>query len=185
MTSIFAFPVHLPVRWPIDTKDPIRAAQIRVLLNTVVTDALAAWRAAPERTWADIGALVYRQLRTLDVLYPEAGILDTPARAVAVQFFATNVHSSIRNLRYRDGDMPNPALARLCRALRSCPKTANGQRSENANRVPRTCPGACHPLQLRRFQRLSKRARRARRLASSRPPLVSRFPSFAVLSPRQ
>jgi hypothetical protein len=133
MTSIFAFPVHLPVRWPIDTKDPIRAAQIRVLLNTVVTDALAAWRAAPERTWADIGALVYRQLRTLDVLYPEAGILDTPARAVAVQFFATNVHSSIRNLRYRDGDMPNPALARLCRALRSCPKTANGQRSENAN----------------------------------------------------
>jgi hypothetical protein len=107
----------LPARWPLRTQEPVRCAQIRVLLNTIVTDALAVWRRAPRRTWSDIGRLVHKQLRTLDQLYPEAGILEAEARAVALQFFAANVDPGIRSFVHRDGDPLPEAVVRLSSAL--------------------------------------------------------------------
>lgn len=95
MNQTNSFSVTLPGKWPLRTQEPVRCAQIRVMLNTVVTDALSAWRRAPRRTWSDISRLVLSQMMTLDRLYPEAGILDTPLREVAVRFFAANMDGSI------------------------------------------------------------------------------------------
>jgi hypothetical protein len=113
----------LPARWPVHTQDPVRSAQIRVLLNTIVTDALAFWRQAPRRTWGDISRLVLRQMVTLDRLYPDAGILDSPLKRVAVQFFAANVDARISSFGRSEGDPPTPAVARLMHALRDTPRS--------------------------------------------------------------
>lgn len=112
-----------PAPWPLRTQDPQRCAQIRILLNTVVTDALAFWRRAPRRTWGDISRLVYLQMTTLDRLYPEAGILEDQLKQVAVQFFATNMDAGIRSFGRRDGDLPSPAVIRLINALRDVPRS--------------------------------------------------------------
>ncbi|KWK61850.1 MULTISPECIES: hypothetical protein [Burkholderia] len=104
MNQSLSYSVALPHTLPLHTQEPIRRAQIRVLLVTIVTDALSAWRRAPCRTWNDISRLVLRQFGTLDRLYPEAGILDTPLREVTVQFFAANVDASITGFGHREGD---------------------------------------------------------------------------------
>ena len=113
-----SYSVTLPGKWPLRTQEPVRCAQIRVILNTIVTDALSAWRRAPRRTWNDISRLVLSQLSTLDRLYPEAGILDTPMRQVAIEFFARNVDGGITGFGRKEGDPPSPATARLIHALR-------------------------------------------------------------------
>jgi hypothetical protein len=122
MQPIHSTSLTLPARWPLHTQDPVRSAQIRVLLNTIVTDALAFWRQAPRRTWSDISRLVLRQMVTLDRLYPEAGILDSALKSVAVQFFAANMDARISSFGRREGDQPTPALARLMNALRDAPR---------------------------------------------------------------
>lgn len=124
--------VTLPGKWPLRTQEPVRCAQIRVILNTIVTDALTAWRCAPRRTWGDISRLVLSQLATLDRLYPEAGILDTPMRQTVVRFFATNVDASITGFGRREGDPPSPAALRLVSALRA----VRGEVDEPATQNP-------------------------------------------------
>ena len=118
MTRTNSYSVALPGKWPLRTQEPVRSAQIRVMLNTIVTDALSVWRRAPRRTWSDISRLVLGQLRTLDRLYPEAGILESPLRQMAVRFFAVNVDPAIIAFGRRDDDPPSPAVARLAQALR-------------------------------------------------------------------
>lgn len=117
MNRTNSFSVTLPGKWPLRTQEPVRCAQIRVMLNTVVTDALSAWRRAPRRTWADISRLVLSQMMTLDRIYPEAGILETPLRDMAVSFFAVNMDTAITGFGRRAGDQPTHAAARLTRAL--------------------------------------------------------------------
>lgn len=119
MNQIAQHGVTLPGRWPLRTQEPIRIAQIRVMLNTIVTDALSAWRRAPQRTWSDISRLVLKQMMTLDRLYPEAGILDTPLRQMAVQFFATNADARIGGFARIRGEAPSASVSRLVSALRS------------------------------------------------------------------
>ncbi len=117
MNTPLSYSVTLPGKWPLRTLEPVRCAQIRVILNTIVTDALIAWRCAPRRTWGDISRLVLSQLATLDRLYPDAGVLDTPTRQTAVRFFANNVDTSITGFGRREGDPPSPAAQRLISAL--------------------------------------------------------------------
>lgn len=107
-----------PTDWPLRTENPVRRAQIRVILNTIVADALCAWRRAPQRTWNDISRLVLAQLATLDRCYPEAGILETASRTVAVQFFVKNADATITAFGRRAGDPPTPATVRLMEALK-------------------------------------------------------------------
>ena len=132
----------LPARWPLHTQDPVRSAQIRVLLNTIVTDALAFWRRAPGRTWGDISRLVLRQMVTLDRLYPEAGILDSPPKHVAVQFFAANVDARISSFGRREGDPPTPAVARLINALRDAPRIPPAISQARSTHAPQEAHGA-------------------------------------------
>lgn len=119
MNQTHVYSVTLPGKWPVLTQEPVRCAQIRILLNTIMTDALAAWRRAPRRTWSDISRLVLSQMGTLDRLYPEAGILDTALREVAVRFFAVNMDGTITGFGRRVGDPPPQAAVRLERALRA------------------------------------------------------------------
>jgi hypothetical protein len=132
----------LPARWPLHTQDPVRSAQIRVLLNTIVTDALAFWRQAPRRTWGDISRLVLRQMVTLDRMYPEAGILDSALKRVAVQFFAANVDARISSFGRREGDQPTPAVARLMNALRDAPRPPLAMPQARSTNAPQGVHGA-------------------------------------------
>ncbi|KDR28525.1 MULTISPECIES: hypothetical protein [Caballeronia] len=118
MNKANSYHVALPGKWPLHTLEPVRSAQIRVMLNTIVTDAPSVWRRAPRRTWSDISRLVLSQLMTLDRLYPEAGILESPLRQMAVRFFAVNADPAIIGFGRRAGDAPSPAVTRLAQALR-------------------------------------------------------------------
>lgn len=109
--------VTLPGKWPLGTQDPVRSAQIRIILTTIVTDALSAWRRAPRRTWKDISRLLERQFATLDRLYPDAGVLDSPAQAIAVEFFAANVDRAIVELGRRVGEPLSASMPRLARGV--------------------------------------------------------------------
>jgi hypothetical protein len=122
MIQFFSCSVTLPGKWPLHTQEPVRGAQIRVMLNTIMMDALSAWRRAPRRTWNDISRLVLSQMTTLDRLYPEAGILDTPLRQMAVRFFAANVDATITGFGRREGDSPSPVVSRLAHTLRDVPR---------------------------------------------------------------
>ncbi|WP_175816977.1 hypothetical protein [Burkholderia diffusa] len=106
------------VTLPPHTGEPIRRAQIRVLLITIVTDALNAWRGAPRRTWNDISRLVLRQFGTLDRLYPEAGIFDARLCDATVRFFAANVDATITGFGRREGDAPMATTVRSMQTLR-------------------------------------------------------------------
>lgn len=95
MSFLTARNVKLPKPWPLAPHDPVLAIQARILLNTVVTDVLSIWRRAPRRNWCDIARLVLLQLRTLDRLYPDAGMLNSELLAAVAHFFAVNVDPSI------------------------------------------------------------------------------------------
>lgn len=118
MNQSILYSVKLPHTLPLYTEEPIRRAQIRVLLITVVTDALGAWRCAPRRTWNDISRLVLRQFGTLDRLYPDAGILDPRLCDVTVRFFAVNVDATITGFGRREGDPPSTTTVRLAQTMR-------------------------------------------------------------------
>ncbi|MBN3506453.1 hypothetical protein [Burkholderia cenocepacia] len=118
MNQAILYSVTLPLTLPLHTEEPIRRAQIRVLLVTIVTDALRAWRCAPRRTWNDISRLVLRQLGTLDRLYPDAGILDARLCDTTVRFFAANVDATITGFGRREGDLPSATTLRLMRKVR-------------------------------------------------------------------
>ncbi|RQQ77931.1 hypothetical protein DF134_36375 [Burkholderia stagnalis] len=124
MNQSILYNVMLPHTLPVHTQDPLRRAQIRMLLVTVVTDALSAWRRTPRRTWSDISRLVLRQFETLDRLYPEAGILDTPLRDATARFFAANVDATITGVGCRAGDSPSTTTGRLVLALHVAAPTA-------------------------------------------------------------
>ncbi|MBR8048905.1 hypothetical protein L0Y81_30045 (plasmid) [Burkholderia multivorans] len=100
------YSVTLPREWPLATSNRVRNAQIRIILNTIVTDALYAWQRAPHRTWKDISRLVLRQMATLDRLYPNAGVLAPTVQAIAVEFFVSNVDRAIVDFGRRVSDPP-------------------------------------------------------------------------------